>query len=54
MLKIKLLNFWFAALATIALLVGAMSCKKNDTASKPYDVDYYTCTMHPSVKLQQP
>src|SRR5665213_24912 len=54
MLKIKPLNFWVAALATIALLVGAVSCKKNDTASKPDDVDYYTCTMHPSVRSQDP
>jgi RND family efflux transporter MFP subunit len=54
MLKMKPLNFWVAALATIVLLVGAVSCKKNDTASKPDDVDYYTCTMHPSVKSQDP
>jgi RND family efflux transporter MFP subunit len=35
-----------------ALLLMAAGCKKGDGASKPADVDYYTCTMHPSVKLQ--
>src|SRR5436189_6408963 len=35
------------------LLFGAASCSKHG-AGKPSDVDYYTCTMHPSVKSQDP
>lgn len=30
------------------------SCKKEAGSSKPADVDYYTCTMHPSVRSQDP
>lgn len=42
------------ALAGItALALGTVSCKKQ-AAAKPPDVDYYTCTMHPSVKSQDP
>ena len=39
-----------AAFATLLLA----ACRKSETASKPADVDYYTCTMHPSVKKQRP
>ena len=39
-----------AALATLFLA----SCKKGGANTKPDDVDYYTCTMHPSVKKQNP
>lgn len=35
------------------LVVSAVSCRK-ESAGKPADVDYYTCTMHPSVKKQNP
>jgi RND family efflux transporter MFP subunit len=37
-----------------ALLSGAASCSKNSGTSKPSDVDYYTCTMHPSVRAAKP
>src|SRR3954452_17796382 len=37
-----------------ALALLAVACKKSGAASKPADVDYYTCTMHPSVKSQDP
>ena len=37
-----------------ALSLTVVSCKKPGAASKPADVDYYTCTMHPSVKSQDP
>ena len=42
-----------------ALLVGAAlfllsSCRPGGAQSKPPDVDYYTCTMHPSVRSQDP
>lgn len=39
-----------AALATLFLA----SCKQGGANTKPDDVDYYTCTMHPSVKKQNP
>src|ERR1041385_5764296 len=31
-----------------------VSCTKHGLSAKPPDVDYYTCTMHPSVKSQDP
>jgi RND family efflux transporter MFP subunit len=40
-------------LAAAALFVLS-SCGKEQGESKPPDVDYYTCTMHPSVKSQDP
>ena len=38
----------------VALLLGAASCMKKGASSKPSNVDYYTCTMDPSVKSQDP
>src|SRR5712691_9258321 len=46
-----LLRYSFAA-ALAALFLA--SCKKGGADAKPADVDYYTCTMHPSVKKQSP
>src|SRR5438093_11482717 len=48
----------WAALA-VALVAGLSafflaSCRKGGADAKPADVDYYTCTMHPSVKKQSP
>lgn len=40
-------------LLSTALLIGGASCRK-ESAGKPADVDYYTCSMHPSVKKQAP
>ena len=37
----------------LVLAVGAISCRK-EAATKPADVDYYTCSMHPSVRKQNP
>jgi RND family efflux transporter MFP subunit len=37
-----------------ALFLAATGCRKTEAGSKPADVDYYTCTMHPSVKSQDP
>lgn len=48
---------WTALLFTLPLVCAALmaaSCSKKDDAAKPADVDYYTCTMHPSVKAQDP
>jgi membrane fusion protein, copper/silver efflux system len=41
-------------IALAALLFGAASCSKKSATGKPSNVDYYTCTMHPSVKSQDP
>src|SRR5438477_726700 len=41
-------------IALIALILGPASCMKRGPAGKPSNVDYYTCTMHPSVKSQDP
>src|SRR5260221_10850910 len=41
-------------LAAIALTVFLVSCSKGGSSAKPDNVDYYTCTMHPSVKSQDP
>lgn len=43
----------FALMASFAVLFLA-SCKKSGGDAKPANVDYYTCTMHPSVKKQNP
>jgi Cu(I)/Ag(I) efflux system membrane fusion protein len=50
----KLINCCVFALLGVALLMGAVSCKKGGASTKPDNVDYYTCTMHPSVKKQSP
>ena len=39
---------------TLLVLTLLVSCKKGGADAKPADVDYYTCTMHPSVKAQDP
>jgi Cu(I)/Ag(I) efflux system membrane fusion protein len=54
MFKIKVISHCVLVLAGVALLMGVASCKKDGAATKPDDVDYYTCTMHPSVKKQNP
>src|SRR5215813_5805865 len=41
-------------LALVALFFGANSCTKTGTSGKPSNVDYYTCTMHPSVREKEP
>ncbi len=38
----------------VTLLVSAASCSKKSPTGKPSNVDYYTCTMHPSVRSQDP
>jgi len=44
-----------ALLVTLAaLLFGATSCSKEGATGKPNNVDYYTCTMHPSVHSKDP
>ena len=43
-------------IALVALLFGpaVAGCAKKGASGKPSNVDYYTCTMHPSVKSQDP
>src|ERR1043166_8033568 len=41
-------------IALLALLLGGTSCSKSSGPKKPDNVDYYTCTMHPSVNSQKP
>src|SRR5438132_7690135 len=41
-------------IALVTLLFVAASCGKSGGSRKPSNVDYYTCTMHPSVKSQTP
>ena len=41
-------------LLVLAGLLISPACAKKSETSKPPDVDYYTCTMHPSVKKQNP
>ena len=37
-----------------ALLSGAASCSKNSATGKASNIDYWTCTMHPSVREKEP
>src|SRR5947208_4262546 len=51
----KLFTAKTALLVTLAaLLFGATSCSKESATGKPNNVDYYTCTMHPSVHSKDP
>ncbi len=43
-----------AVAAVVVALTLFAGCKKGGSDTKPADVDYYTCTMHPSVKSQDP
>src|SRR5882757_6242639 len=46
-------NFTLVALL-FSLVWGLAGCLKTGSAGKDPNVDYYTCTMHPSVKSQKP
>src|SRR6266702_7521463 len=46
--------FAIVPLALLALPLFLVSCGKTGSSAKPDNVDYYTCTMHPSVKSQDP
>ncbi len=50
-------SHWMSFTLTVATVITSMllsACNKHDADAKPADVDYYTCTMHPSVKKQNP
>src|SRR5262249_44738764 len=38
----------------VTFLGGAASCSRKSPTGKPGNVDYYTCTMHPSVREKEP
>ena len=40
--------------ASLVLATLSSSCSRSESGRKPADVEYYTCTMHPSVKKQNP
>src|SRR6266849_6401445 len=42
------------ALVLLGALLASVSCRKPGTDLTPADVDYNTCTMHPSVRQQSP
>ena len=46
-------SFTFLVLALL-LLLGLPACSKKVAQQDGGDVDYYTCTMHPSVKSKDP
>src|SRR5438132_11789280 len=41
-------------LFVLAVLFVSSACSKPNQSTKPPDVDYYTCTMHPSVHAEAP
>jgi len=41
-------------LLVLAVLFVSPACSKSTKSTKPPDVDYYTCTMHPSVHAEAP
>jgi Cu(I)/Ag(I) efflux system membrane fusion protein len=41
-------------LFVLAVLIISPACSKSNGPTKPPDVDYYTCTMHPSVHAEAP
>src|SRR5260221_6554392 len=46
---------WLAVLVCCFMLpLAVVSCAKHGPTAKPADVEYYTCTMHPSVRSQDP
>src|SRR5438445_12401055 len=50
----RISNAALAIMPWAALTVFLVSCSKGGSSAKPDNVDYYTCTMHPSVKSQDP
>jgi Cu(I)/Ag(I) efflux system membrane fusion protein len=48
------ISFIKVVVSVVVVALFATACNKHDAEGKPDDVDYYTCTMHPSVKSQDP
>ena len=54
-MKSKPLSLLFAAVIAGVALFALSACNKTEKMTDANgDVDYYTCTMHPSVKLHNP
>jgi len=51
---IRIPALWACSLIIAISLFLAAGCKPSGASGKPDNVDYYTCTMHPSVKSQDP
>ncbi len=47
-------SFIAAVILVVVAALIATACNKRGAEGKPDNVDYYTCTMHPSVKSQDP
>ena len=52
--KIQSAHWWTMALWILVLLATVLPFQIEAKSVKPPDVDYYTCTMHPSVRSQDP
>ncbi|HLX68923.1 MAG TPA: efflux RND transporter periplasmic adaptor subunit [Verrucomicrobiae bacterium] len=50
----KTRHFFWLTLLVAVLLGEAAYCKDSSGQGKPADIDYYTCTMHPSVRSKIP
>jgi membrane fusion protein, copper/silver efflux system len=48
------ISFVPVVISVVAAALLATACNKQGAETKPDDVDYYTCTMHPSVRSQDP
>jgi membrane fusion protein, copper/silver efflux system len=48
------ISFFTVIISVVLTALITAACNKHDAAAKPDDVDYYTCTMHPSVKSEDP
>jgi membrane fusion protein, copper/silver efflux system len=53
-LKIRAAGLWTTVCWILVLLATVMPSQMEAKSVKPPDVDYYTCTMHPSVRSQDP
>jgi len=47
-------SFITVVISIVVAALFATACNKHGAEGKPDDVDYYTCTMHPSVRSQDP
>lgn len=45
---------WLGLFFALLILAAATGCKEGGGQKKDPSIDYYTCTMHPSVKSQKP
>src|SRR6266700_6842415 len=51
---IRKITLLMAVVALLLFGLAAAGCTKKGASGKSSNVDYYTCTMHPSVKSQDP